>query len=274
MKKITFLLLIFPFILAVSLIGCSEAQTNPALDQLANPLPAEDQETNPSGAGPMTINLGTSDEFAILSKTGISAEPTCAITGDIGTYPMNRTGLTGFSETMDSSNIFSTANQVTGQLFASDYTEPTPTKLNTAILNMETAYNEAEGRLHPNQLNLGAGEIGGLTLPPGLYKWGTDVIISNNVTLNGNPNDIWIFQISGGITVTSGAKVTLSGGALAKNIFWQSSGVVALNTTSHLEGIVLSQSSITLNTGATINGRLLAQTAVTLKSSTVIQPTL
>ena len=97
-------------------------------------------------------------------------------------------------------------------------------------------------------------------------------LISTDVTLNGGPNDVWIFQIAGGITQASGKHVILAGGALPKNIFWQSAGVVALDTTADMEGIVLSQTGITLATGATVNGRLLAQTAVTLQSNTVTQP--
>jgi hypothetical protein len=90
--------------------------------------------------------------------------------------------------------------------------------------------------------------------------------------LTGGPNDVWIFQVAQGITVGPGVKIILAGGALPKNIFWQSFGVVSLDTTAHFEGVVLAQTSITLRTGATVNGRLLAQTAVTLDRNTVTQP--
>jgi hypothetical protein len=72
--------------------------------------------------------------------------------------------------------------------------------------------------------------------------------------------------------VGNGAIVTLSGGAQAKNIFWQVSGQATLGTTTDFKGIILSQTLISLNTGAVINGRLLAQTAVTLDASTVTAP--
>jgi hypothetical protein len=180
--------------------------------------------------------------------------------------------MTGFSLVLDATGTFAISSQVFGMAFASDYTSPTPSNLTTAVGNMETAFTDAAGRPTPEFTELGSGEIGGLVLVPGLYKWGTGVLISTDVTLNGGPNDVWIFQISGGITEAPGARVLLSGGALAKNIFWQTSGAVALDTTSHLEGIVLSQTEITLATGATVNGRLLSQTAVTLDTSTVTQP--
>jgi len=212
----------------------------------------------------------------ILAKSGIDTVPTSAITGDIGVSPIDQTALTGFSETLDGAGTppgqFSTSAQVTGRLFAADYAVPTPANLTTAVSNMETAFTNAQGRPTPDVTELGAGEIGGLTIPAGLYKWGTDVLITTDVTLNGGPNDVWIFQIAQGITLANGKKIILTGGALPKNIFWASAGVVALGTTAHFEGVILSLSSITLNTGATMNGRALAQTAVTLKSSTVTQP--
>jgi len=61
-------------------------------------------------------------------------------------------------------------------------------------------------------------------------------------------------------------------GALAKNVFWQVSGLVALGTTAHFEGIILCQKAITLQAGACVNGRLLAQSAVSIDSSTIVAP--
>ncbi|GAC1354572.1 MAG: hypothetical protein NVSMB47_07940 [Polyangiales bacterium] len=113
----------------------------------------------------------------------------------------------------------------------------------------------------------------GLTLTPGLYKWGSTVTIGSNVTLSGGANDTWIFQITGDLKESSAAKVMLAGGAKAKNVVWQVAGLVDLGTTSHFEGVVLCKTMINMQTGASINGRLLAQTAVTIDSSTVTEPT-
>jgi hypothetical protein len=218
------------------------------------------------------VNLGTAGSFAILAKSGISTVPTSAITGDIGVSPITSSAITGFALTLTAGSAFATTPQVTGKVYAPDYAAPTPANLTTAIGDMQTAYTDAAGRSLPDFTELGAGQIGGLTLVPGLYKWGTDVLISADVTLSGGPNDIWIFQIAGKITQANGTKIFLAGGALAKNVFWQSFGVVSLGTTTHFEGIVLAQTKISLATGASINGRLLAQTAVTLDSSTVTAP--
>jgi hypothetical protein len=207
----------------------------------------------------------------ILAKSGISNVPTSAVTGDLGLSPAAASFITGFSLTMDASNTFATSPQVTGQVFAADYAAPTPTNLTTAVLDMEAAYTDAAGRA-PDHTELGSGNIGGKTLPPAVYKWGTGVLIPTNVTLSGGPNDVWIFQIAQNLTVSAATQVILSGGALPENIYWQVFGAVELDTTSHFEGVILSQTSIVLNTGASVNGRLLAQTAVTLDATSIAAP--
>jgi hypothetical protein len=119
---------------------------------------------------------------------------------------------------------------------------------------------------------LGAGDIGGPTLAPGVYKWGTGLLIPTDVLLSGSATDVWIFQIAQDLVVSSGTRVDLIGGAAPENVFWQVSGLVDLGTTSHLEGTVLTQTAITLRTGASVDGRLLAQTAVALDGATVTVP--
>jgi hypothetical protein len=136
---------------------------------------------------------------------------------------------------------------------------------------MQTAFTDAAGRAS-NVTGLGAGNIGGMTLTRGVYKWGTGLLIPTNVTLTGSATDVWIFQIAQTLTMSSATSITLAGGALSKNIFWQVSGSANLGTTAHFEGVILSQTAITLSTGASINGRLLAQTAVTIAGSTIVQP--
>ncbi|MDZ7822523.1 MAG: ice-binding family protein [Candidatus Marinimicrobia bacterium] len=227
--------------------------------------------TAASGSGPAPVSLGTAGNFAILAKTEISSVPASNITGDIGLSPAAETYITGFSLT--DATGYATSTQVTGFIYAADMTPPTPTVMTTAISDMETAYTDAAGRSTPDFSDLGAGEIGGSTLAPGLYTWGSSVTAASDFTIDGNANDVWIFQISGDLGLSSAVNVTLSGGAQAENIFWQVAGTVTLGTTAHFEGIVLSQTSIILNTSSTINGRLLAQSAVALDQSTVTEPT-
>ena len=221
-------------------------------------------------AAQSAVNLGTAGNFVILAKSGISTTGTTSIVGDIGVSPAAASYITGFGLIADSSNTFSTSSLVTGKIYAADYTAPTPTTMTTAISDMETAYTDAAGRTETNIVTeLGAGDISGKTIAPGLYKWGTGVLINNGVTLSGGANDIWIFQIAQDLTVGNGAIITLSGGAQPKNIFWQVAGQTTLGTTSNFKGIILCQTLIEMQTGATLNGRALAQTAVTLDANAV-----
>lgn len=211
------------------------------------------------------VDLGVAGNFAILSKTGITSVYKSSITGDIGTSP-----ITGAAMVLD-------CGEVTGNVYSVDAAGPacittSATMLTTAISNMQTAYTDAAGRKTPDFVNLGAGNIGGKTLSPGLYKFTSSVVIPTDIALAGGPDDVWIFQVSGNLDMSSAVRVTLSGGAQAKNIFWQVAGAVTFGTTSHFEGNVLGQTGINLKTGASINGRLLAQTAATLQMNTVTQP--
>lgn len=216
-------------------------------------------------AAQLPVNLGAAGNFAILSKSGITDVPTSVIVGDVGTSPAS------------GSYIGLTCPEVTGTIFSVDGAGPLPcrqtnaTLLTAAIGAMQTAYTDAAGRSLPDYTELYSGDVSGQTLTPGLYKWSTNLIASSDFTLAGGPNDVWIMQIAQDLIISNGVQVHLSGGAKAKNIFWQIGGGtgVSLGTTSHFEGIILAQAGITMKTGATINGSLYAQTSVTLQSNSI-----
>jgi hypothetical protein len=216
------------------------------------------------------VNLGSAVNFLILAKTAITNIATSTLTGDLGLSPAATSYITGFALT--NATGYATSTQVTGSIFAADMVSPTPINLTTAVSNMITAYDDAAGRPSPDFFELYSGNIGGKTLTPGIYKWTNTVLIPSDVTISGSSTDVWIFQIAGNLTMSSDKEITLSGGALARNIFWQVAGQVTLGTTSHFEGIILSKTGITVQTGASMNGRALAQTAVTLDKNTVTQP--
>lgn len=218
------------------------------------------------------VDLGTAGNYVVLAKTGVSTTGTTSVDGHIGLSPAATTYLTGFSETMDPSGQFARAPLVTGKLYAADMAVPTPSDLTSAIGDMGTAFTDAAGRSLPDFTEEGAGNIDGLILTPGLHKWGTGVLIPVGVTIAGGANDIWIFQIAQNLTVANNAMVTLSGGAQAKNIFWQVSGQVTLGTESDFKGIILCQTLIALKTGAVLHGRALAQTAVTIEANAINDP--
>ena len=225
-----------------------------------------------ASAAQVGVDLGTAGNFAILAQSGISTTGTTAIVGDIGVSPIAANAITGFGLVMNHSGTYATSSLVKGKVYAANYAAPTPAYMTSAISNMQTAYTNAAGRTNPTATELGAGNIGGMTLAPGLYKWSSAVTIPTDVTLSGSSTDVWIFQIAQTLTVSSGKKVILSGGAQAKNIFWQVAGQTTLGTTSVFNGNILDKTAIVLNTGATLNGRALAQTAVTLDSNSVTLP--
>ena len=250
--------------------------------------------------GQAPVNLLTAGDFAILANTaavtysGVAAAP--AVTGDVGMVALSSASFSGFSTyALDATNDFATAAEVVtpGKLYAPNYAGGgpganglTPAKMVLAGTDMTTAYNDATGRTAGTGpfANAGspAGTLDGLTLVPGVYTWGSNVISSanaaGNVTLSGGPDDVWIFQMTGYFRPGNGSQVLLSnplGGALpqAKNIFWAvAGGDATLGTTTHVEGVILTGVGfITFNGLATANSRLLAHTAVTL-GGTVTQP--
>ena len=227
-----------------------------ALCALAGSVWAQDSRRSP-------VNLGAAARFVILTKAGITDVPTSAVTGDVGTSP-----ITGAADRLS-------CKEVTGTIYSVDDAGPKPcsvedpARLTKAVHAMQHAYTDAAGRTLPDFINLGAGNIGGLTLIPGLYKWGTSVRIPTDITISGASDDVWIFQIAGNLKLSNAIAVHLSGGAQAKNIFWQVAGLTTLGTTSHFEGTLLSKTLIAMQTGASINGRLFSQTAVTLQKNVV-----
>jgi len=254
-KKIPFLAMLF-----IGLIfSCSSEIESLELEE-------ENLIITHSKSSMLPVNLGVAGNFAILSKSGITNVPPSVITGNVGTSP-----ITGAA-------LLLTCPQVIGDINTVDAAGPLLCRitdapgLTTAVLDMQTAYTDAAGRSNPDYLNVGAGIIGGITLAPGLHKWTSTLLIPTDITISGGPNDVWVFQVSGTLTMSSAVRMTLIGGAKASNIFWQVSGAVTLGTTSHFEGNLLGATSIAVQTGATVNGRLLAQTAVTLQMNTVTVP--
>jgi hypothetical protein len=216
------------------------------------------------------VDLGAAGNYVILAKSTITDVPTSAITGDIGLSPAATSYITGFGLT--NATGYATSPQITGKIYAADMVAPTSTNLTTAVNNMLTAYTDAAGRPLPDFTELGAGNIGGKILVPGLYKWTSTVSLPSNVTISGGANDVWIFQISGDLNQSAAVLITLSGGAQAKNIFWQVAGQAVIGLNAHFEGIILSQTTVIFKTGASMNGRALAQTAVVLDQNTIIKP--
>ena len=202
------------------------------------------------------VPLGGAGAFAVLAGSTITSTGATALTGDLGVSP--GTAVTGFPPgTLTGVKQLGNATSATG------------------MTDLTTAYNDAAGRVQ-SPVTV-AGNLGGLTLPPGLYKSTSSLSISSgDLTLDaqGDPNAIFIFQMASTLTTTSGRKVILSGNAKSTNVFWQVGSSATLGTTSVFKGTIMANQSITLATGAALNGRALARIgAVTLAGNAVVMPT-
>jgi len=208
-------------------------------------------------AGPEPVNLGSTAHFAILAGAAVTAA-SGIIHGDVGAYPI------------DGASVGIPASQVIGTIYTSSAGGPSgsvvdPVMLLAAKGDLTIAYNDAAGRTPVptgDFLNPNGGNIGGLNLIPGLYKFtGTALITGTDVTLTGGPNDVWIFQIAADLQLGSGIKVLLAGGAQARNIFWQVGTSATLSTGSTFKGTIMADQAVTMMTGSTMEGRALAFSA-------------
>jgi len=213
---------------------------------------------------------GTSRNYVILAQSAIHIDSTSAISGDIGLSPADRNHLTGVNVTDAIS--YATSPQVSGRIYTSDMADPTPSNLETAVEDMISAYENAGSRTEPDFTDLFEGDPGGRTLSPGLYKWGSSITISSDITISGNEEDVWIFQIDGNLNINSEVDVELTGGAQVSNIIWQVGGETLIGAGAHMEGIILSMNDIIVEEAVSINGRMLSQSAITLNSNIVNEP--
>ncbi len=219
----------------------------------------------------LAIDLASANDFAIISKTGVSTTGTTAVIGNIAVSPVSASYITGFGLTMDSSNEFSVSSLVTGQIYAADYGVDTPTYLATAVADMMIAYNDGMSR-QADYTELYTGDLSGKTLSSAVYMWSNDVLINTDLTLHGSATDVVIFKISGTLNMAANTNIILTGGLKAENIFWLVADTVAIGVGSEFSGVLLSMTNVSFNTGSSINGMIYAQTSVSLDAVAVTKP--
>jgi hypothetical protein len=234
-------------VLLVSMFSCKKKAADPVT---TNPIVIPIQSTAQG-----SVMLGGTAGLAIFAGQSITNTGATIITGDIGLSPGSSVG--GFPP-----GILNGVQHINDSV---------ATK---AKLDLTAAYNDIAGRTSTDIVTL-SGNLGGLTLTPGLYKSTSSLAISSgDLTFDakGNANAIFIIQIASTLTTTSGRKVILSGGASASNIFWQVGSSATFGTTSVFKGNVMAMESITFNTGATLDGKGMARTgAVTMAGNTIVK---
>jgi hypothetical protein len=208
-------------------------------------------------AGPATVFLGTAGTFAALSYAGVTNAGPSVINGDLGTYPI--ASCTGLPTPCTGNG----PGQVNGTIDDADVVAQ------HAQASLLIAYNDAKGRTTaPITV---AGDLGGRTLTPGLYKSTSTLAITGTLTLDGA--GVYIFQVGSALNIATGGTVVLSGGATADNVFWQVGSSATLGTAADFQGTIMAEASVTLGTGARLNGRALALNGdVTLLSNSITVP--
>ena len=271
---------IMGLLMAAALTGCGDDGGGSSIPIASTGPSAADSSSATRGAvstEAAAVNLGKAGNYAILAKTAIKTIPSSAVTGNVGISPAAQSFLEGWSLTNDPTVTYATSAQVlgSGKLYAADNVGGTTSAdLTTAVGDMQTAYAAAAAKAPTSSAttNVLGGNLIDQTLTAGVYQWDSAVNIPTDITIKGTATDVFVLKVTGALNVAANKKVLLSGGAQAKNIFWQVSGAVTFGAGSHVEGIVLTQTAVTMQTGASINGRLLAQSRVDLDAANVTVP--
>ena len=240
------------FLLAVSLAGCCKSKNDEShsLSLLSGVLG--------SGIIEPPVALAGAGSFRVLAGSTVANTGPTSVDGDIGISPGS--ACTAFPAPCSGGG----PGTLTGTIHAADPAAA------TAQSDLTIAYGDAASRPPGTSVS---GNIGGLTLAPGVYTSTSSLAISSgDLTLTGlgDSNAVFIFQIPSSLTVTTGRRVILAGRARASNVFWQVGSSATLGTNSFFVGDIMALASITLQTGASLEGRALASTgAVTLDSSVI-----
>jgi hypothetical protein len=228
--------------------------------------------------GPAGVDLQSTDRFGILAGVGVSNNAGASIiyNMDVGIYPGNQTSITGFNVIDGGPGII-----INGDFYAADGGPSVAAMLLQAKNDLTSVYLFTEAATIPAPAIL-AGDQGGKTLTPGIYKSTSSLLIqSGNLTLDalGEPNAVWIFQIASDFTTVgsgpfpspTGGNVILAGGAQAKNVYWQVGSSVIIGDYTSFNGNILALTSITMNAYSEAVGRMLCQNgSVTLTSTNII----
>jgi hypothetical protein len=189
--------------------------------------------------------LGTSQAFAVLGGSTVTNTGQTVLKGDLGVSPGS--AITGFPPGV-----------VTGTIHAADAVAA------QAQADAATAYGYLASE--PCGTDLSGKDLGGLTLLPGVYCFGSSAQLTGILTLNaeGNSGAVFVFEIGSTLTTSTNSAVVMNGGSPC-NVFFQVGSSATLGTGTQFSGSIFAQASITTTTGAAVTGGSYALTgAVTL----------
>jgi hypothetical protein len=211
--------------------------------------------------------LASAQSFAVLGATTVTNTGASLITGDLGVSPPG-VSATGFSLTNHivvgpGGGVTAGLGVVTGTIFVGD-----PVSL-LAHADASKAYAALLVQTCNPTNNLSGQDLGGLTLPPGVYCFNSSAQLTGQLTLNGN--GVYVFQIGSTLTTGSKSAVVLANGALAGNVFWQVGSSSTLGTGTAFAGNLIAFTSDTVTIGVSVAGRVFALGgAVTLDTNNII----
>jgi hypothetical protein len=206
-----------------------------------------------AASGPTAVALGSAASFGVIGGTTVTSAGVSTVNGDLGVSP--GTAVTGFPPGV-----------LNGTLHPGDAVAT------QAHADLATAYADAAGRNPTAPID---GDLGGVTLTPGVYAAGAALTLTGTLTLDaqGDPSAVFILQAGSTLGTGANSQVALAGGAQACNVFWQVGSSATLGASSELAGTILASTSISMGDGVTIDGRALARDgAVTLINDTVSTP--
>ncbi len=211
--------------------------------------------TTKSVINPQLIDLKSAAQFGILAAASITSSGLSKINDlNVGLNPGIRSSIQGFPP----------AVVTNGSIYASDDLIPSNVLaiLTNAKLDLTSSFLLAQGMSSPAPILIN-GDQGGKTYTPGIYQSSSAFLVeSGNLILDaqGDPNAVWIFQITSNLTTTGGegGNIILAGGAQAKNVFWICGNSATLGSGTSFSGNLMALNSVTLNSDASITGRLYA----------------
>jgi hypothetical protein len=210
--------------------------------------------TGPGGAAnPAAPSLTSAQTYVVLGASAVTNTGATAITGDLGVSSPG-IGPTGFPP-----------GTITGNTHSGDASSA------AAQGDLTPAYNTLAAKTCTTSLT--GQDLGGMTLSQGVFCFTSSAQLTGTLTLNGDASSVFIFKVSSALNTASNSSVVMTGGSLARNVYWQVGSSATLGSGTAFKGNIIALTSVSLGTGATLSGRAMARNgAVTMDANAISMP--